>query len=414
MPDTLPQVSIENANRHILFLQGPSSPFFAKLAKVLAENGAFVRRIGTCPGDRLFWPKSAGPYVPYRGKAADIGECVRAQIDSHGITDLVCLGDGREIHAAAIAVARTRGVAIWVIEHGYLRPGWITVEPNGTGGRSRIPQIYGTTPQRFDLPPKPPAFRSSFLEYAGFDVAYHASNFLAPLFYPNYRHHALHTPLQEWRGWIGKAVTKPARNKACRAALEQIAAHAGDLFVLPLQLETDYQIRHHAPRDMHSLTQEVIASFSQNTPKTALLVVKQHPLDNGLARWGRRVAEMAQAQGCGDRVVFLDGGDLDALLRRARGCVTINSTVGLTALGLNIPVKVLGRAIYDRMRLTCPKPLSEFWKNPTTPDRNDVMEFENFLKHEIMVPGAFDGTGADIGAANVAARILAGVPGHSP
>lgn len=370
--------------------------------------GALTFRLGVCPGDRLYWPKSAGRFIPFRGPAEGFGAAVADCIDSHWITDLVCLGDGRAYHRAAIAAARRRGVTIWIIEHGYLRPGWITIEPDGTGGRSHLPQAYRTRQrdwlQSGESTPDPGARHAGagFATYAALDIAYHAANFLAPVTYPGYRHHALDTPLEEWRGWIGKALRLPARHRAKRRALGEIQAHDGPVFVFPLQLETDYQIRDHAAHSVAETLRRVMDSFRATAPENARLIVKTHPLDNGLIRWDRIVAAGAQD----GRVTFLDGGNLEALIARARGVVTINSTVGLTALLQGCPVKVLGRAVYDLPRLSHPGDLASFWAAPMPPDASEIMAFEAFLKRSIQVPGTFDGPGAAIGAANVAAHIL--------
>ena len=62
---------------------------------------------------------------------------------------------------------------------------------------------------------------------------------------------------------------------------------------------------------------EVIASFARHAPKEAVLVVKGHPLDNGLNNWGVRTLDYAQAVGAADRVRFLDVADINPLVRDA-------------------------------------------------------------------------------------------------
>src|SRR5690606_16043873 len=123
-------------------------------------------------------------------------------------------------------------------------------------------------------------------------------------------------------------------------------------------------------------------------------VVNEHPLDNGLRPWRQRVAERAAARGLGSRVVILAQGRAEDLLPRLAGVVTINSTVGLSAILAGVPVKVLGRAIYDLPGLGHPGHLDRFWRAPRRPDPAVANAFERFLRHRYHVPGTFDGPGA--------------------
>jgi capsular polysaccharide export protein len=95
--------------RRFLFLQGPASPFFARVARELRRSGAKTLRVGTCPGDRLFWLPGAGDYIAFRKPPEDWPETARAIMKNRAVTDLVCLGDGRPFHRDAIGVARDLG-----------------------------------------------------------------------------------------------------------------------------------------------------------------------------------------------------------------------------------------------------------------------------------------------------------------
>ena len=189
------------------------------------------------------------------------------------------------------------------------------------------------------------------------------------------------------------------------------AAAQGPVFVFPLQLETDFQIRRDGPPGgLAAALREVVASFADHAPPDALLIVKRHPLDDGLALWARQVRRAAGDSGVAARVLYLAGGDLNALLARAAGVVTVNSTVGLTALRMGRPVKALGAAIYAVPGLADPAPLATFWRSPRAPDLALVRAFEAMLAATVQVPGGFDGEGAEAGAESVAARILAPAP----
>lgn len=410
IPEPVTSAMKNGADRHILMLQGPSSLFFAALGEAFQEAGAKVTRVGICPGDRLYWRKSAGEYVAYRGDEASWPARATALMEERGITDLVMLGDGRRFHKDAIGAAR--GLAMppvpwpvpWIVEHGYLRPDLLTVEPWGTGGRSRLKA--GFQAAGADVPQNA-GFQSSFLRFALLDTGYHVANLLAAwAVYPKYRNHAIYAQHEEWRGWIGKGLR--ARSEAKRAAdVMKLSQDLERYFVFPLQLETDYQIRdHYSGGSVDVALAEVIASFAKLAE--GHLIVKAHPMDNGLVKWRARVQELAERHGIGARVHYLNGGDLDALLTRAAGCVTINSTVGLSAAGLSCPVHCLGDAIYDLPGITYETDLDGFFANPRAPDPAQVAAFVAYLHETVLVAGAFEGSGVVPGAANVAAKILAG------
>ena len=398
--------------RVILLLQGPASWFFTRLARALAARGARVLRVLFCPGDALFW--RGGRARAFRGRPESWRDWLARLCREERVSDIVCLGDGRRWHEEAIAVAHAAGLRVHVVEQGYLRPGWLTVEPDGTGGRSRLPRDAGAYRSRAGAAtPAPPRFRAPFAGYAAMDVAWNLANLLAGrLLFPHYRGHALDPPLLEWAGWTGKAALWPRDARRGRAATRRIAAHRGPVFLLPLQLETDFQIRLHGPAGgLRPLLARVVADFARHAPADALLAVKRHPLDNGRAPWARLLARAAEAAGIADRVAYVPCGALDALLARAAGVVTVNSTVGLSALRAGVPVAVLGRAVYDVPGMTHRGPLAGFWRAPEPPDPALVAGFVAHLAATVQVPGGFDGTGAEPGARAMAARILAPAPG---
>ena len=398
------------STRVFLLLQGPMSYFFTYLGRALRDQGAEVRRIHVCPGDRLFWRGPGG--VSYRGRPADWPDYVRRFIASHGVTDVVCLGDGRRWHADALPVAKAAGVRVHVIEQGYLRPHYLTVEPDGTGGHTCFPRDWGGIAELAEMDAVPhPGFTSSFFAFSVMDVAFNLANILAAwALFPHYKQHALDHPLREWGGWVfRKALKLPARRSALRLAESRVKAHQGPLYVFPLQLETDYQIRLHGPPEgLRETMKRIVASFRDNAPSDAMLAIKLHPLDNGWTPWEALIADAAA--GIEDRVVYLDGGDLDAMLARAAGCVVVNSTVGLTALTLGAPVIALGAAIYDLDGLTFQDDLDAFWTGAAKPDQDRLSLFLKALTAAIQVPGGFDGTGAEPGARNMAAKMLAPPP----
>src|SRR5205823_7889479 len=138
----------------------------------------------------------------------------------------------------------------------------------------------------------------------------------------------------------------------------------GSYFVFPLQLATDFQIRAHSPfADVRDALRHVMASFARSGSPLSLVIVG-HPLDNGLIDWWGLVHGLARQFGIRERVIAFEGGIPGEILCKAAGIVTVNSTVGTTALGSGVPVKVLGNAVFDIPGLTSQQPLDEFWNQP--------------------------------------------------
>jgi capsular polysaccharide export protein len=376
--------------RRVLLLQGPRSPFFAHLADALAARGAAVERVLFCPGDALFWRGRKA--IRFRDRPEAWPGFVDALLREREITDVAALGDGRYWHAEAFKAARGLGVAVHVVEQGYLRPGWLTVEHDALGAWRPDPAdlASGGGPA-----PEAPHPHAPFWRWAAMDVAWDLANMIAgPVSYPHFRTHALTHPVREWAGML--------RRWSMRRRPPALDPAEGPVFLVALQLETDFQIRMHGPPGgLPAALERVAQSFAAHAPPEARLAVKPHPLDPGLTDW-RPIAEDA----LGRRAVWVDGGALEPLLPKLAGLVTANSTAGLTALRAGVPVALLGRANYEALAFG--GGLDRFWTEAAPPDPARVSAFVRALAAATQVPGHFDGPRMQAGADAVAARILDG------
>ena len=82
---------------------------------------------------------------------------------------------------------------------------------------------------------------------------------------------------------------------------------------------------------MHAI-RLVVASFARHAATDAVLVVKEHPLDNGVIDWRGVTEAAARDAGIAGRVVLVEDCDLQVLLDRTLGLVTVNSTSATFAL----------------------------------------------------------------------------------
>lgn len=377
--------------RSFLFLQGLASWFFDRLGRALAERGHAVHRVNFNGGDRVFWRLPGA--VDYRGRLDDWPGVLDRLLAERQVTDVILFGDCRPVHRLAIPVARARSVRLHVIEEGYLRPGWITFEEGGVNANSPLPRDPSWyCEEAADLPPwrDSPAPPESFARRAAEDVLYTAARLAAAGWYPHYRTHRTRHPLIEYAGWIGRLARG---RRAERHAAETIAALSRipePVFVFPLQLDGDYQIRFNSPLGgMRPAIAQVIASFAQHAPRDARVLVKLHPLDDGLVNWAWVVRRTAAQYEIAQRVIVIDGGAIDAVLRRAWAVVTINSTVGMTALAQGVPVIALGNAVYNLPGLTFQGELDQFWQAAAPPDAQLFDAFRRALVARCLIPGGF-------------------------
>jgi capsular polysaccharide export protein len=69
--------------------------------------------------------------------------------------------------------------------------------------------------------------------------------------------------------------------------------------------------------------------------------------------------------------------------------VTVNSTAGQQALWRGIPVRLFGRAVYDKPDFVSDQPLPEFFAQPGRPDTRAYRDFRHFLLETSQIPGGF-------------------------
>lgn len=378
-------------SRSYLFLQGVCSPFFERLGGALAQRGHAVGKVNYTMGDAAYWRR--GQAWSFRGRPDTLEQFYEGVLEASGATDIVLFGDCRPVHRPAVALARSRGLRTHVFEEGYFRPHWVTLERGGVNAHSALPKEpdwYREVGQRLAPAPEPQPFRSPFWNRAAHDVAYHLCGAFNPVCYPRYRTHAPYGAAREYGAYVRRALKLRLRGRADAAAVARVAAGSRPYYLFPLQLDGDAQIQHHSPfRSMRQVAALVLASFAAFAPAGSLLVVKNHPLDPGVARHESGVRDLARMFGVEDRVVYLEKGHLPSLLARAAGVVTVNSTVGAAALEQGAPTIALSSAVYNLAGLTFQGPLDEFWGAAEPPDPAFFRQFKAAVVHATQINGGF-------------------------
>ncbi len=369
----------EFRGRHVLLLQGPSSPFFLRLAGHLERVGATVTKVNFNAGDWFYYHTK--PHVAYRGTREAWPRFLTELVGRLRIDSLMLFGDCRPLHRDAVRTARDLGVEVYVFEEGYVRPDYITLERDGVNGNSRMsrdPGFYRAFPPTPapSLPPLP----GTFWKTAWYCTLYAWALTLFWWRYPHYQHHRNQNAPWQLFIWTRSGILKLIRQFRDKKVDQLIATgRIVPYFFVPLQVNFDSQIGHSRFASVAEFIQYVVQSFAEHAPSECRLLLKHHPFDRPYQNYQKLVDELRSKYGLGDRLIYADVINLPTALRKARGTVVINSTVGLSSAHHQTPVKCLGNAIYDIPGLTSSQSLAEFWKKPARVDHDLYLRFRAWL-----------------------------------
>ncbi len=363
------------AGRRFLIVTAPFGPFGRVLARSLRARGAEVSRVLLNAGDLLYWRGPGG--IKFKRGAGRWPERLAELAPAY--TDIVVFGEGGAYNQAVLRDVHRFDATVWVLENGYFRPDWVTVERNGVNASSnlsRTPLAYA--PPTPEIPVTRPVGKA--LPHHVLNISlYHLIQLPGRWLFPKYVAPYTVAPWLQCAGHIrryfGLALQSP---NACDASS---ISRKGPYFLACLQREGDAQLlRYSHFADNTAFLAEVMSSFAAHAPANARLIVKNHPLDPGLVDLRRVTNRLAVDRGLQDRIDFIDGGNLAQLCRGSNGMVVNNSSAALSALGFGTPVKVMGEAFFDFEGLTHQESLDGFWNAPAAPD-HDL--FQRFRAHVI-------------------------------
>lgn len=375
----------------VLLLQGPNGPFFRRLADYFLDRGVEVTKVNFNPGDSLFF---RGPEViHYRDPLESWGPRFRALVRERGIDGVFLFGDCRPMHRESIAIARELGVPVWVFEEGYLRPDYVTIEAGGVNGNSPMPkdpQVYRDARDALDDLPDPEPVGNAFYHHAWWATLHSLAITLGRWRYPHYEHHRDVHSLRQGAYWLRGSLRKLWFSIKERDVLEEITGDwSGRYFFVPLQVHCDAQLNHARFGDMEEFMDTVVREFAAHAPFDMRLVIKHHPHDRAYRDYTSYIAQLARRHDCAGRLVYVHDVHLPTLLKNARGVITMNSTVGTSALHHGAPVIVLGEAVYDIPGLTFQGTLAEFLVSPGEVDRSLFDGFCAWLRATSQINGSF-------------------------
>lgn len=375
----------------VLLLQGPLGPFFKKFAHFLHKKDIKVHKINFNAGDACW--ACVGKTTHYRGSLADWTSYLADYISTHRIDSVFCYSDCREYHAQARLYCLANNIRFLAFEEGYLRPHYITLEQNGVNAHSSwfgllSQHLQGASTEHvkhsLDIQP-------NFKRRIYYAMRYYLNMQLGQIKFQQYAHHRHRPYWQEATAWLKGWYTKHShRNADKRLQTQLIEQYSGRMHLVPLQVADDFQIRTHSSfNDVAESITYILNSFAKHAPKEDVLVFKHHPMDRGYTHYGNQIRETAKKLGINHRVFYGFELCLPELYRHCKSVVTVNSTVGLSALFHHVPTITLGKALYDIPGLTSQCSLAHFWYQPEPVDPILFKQFRAFLLARTQINGSF-------------------------
>ena len=394
--------------RHFLIISSPFGPFARELAQVLRATNSRVSRIALNAGDALDW-RTAG-LIPYRGRPNGWREWLNDLLVQYNITDMINYGDSKYYDRISIELARNKGLHTHILEQGYFRPNWVTLESQGVNSKSGLPScpdFYRDHPHANRVAPFVVPGHSTI--HAVWNIGiYHLAVYLGAAVFPHFKA-GYEAPA--WKQAVGHTLQFLRQRLSTgtrKAAVGRTQQTGGSLYLALLQRPGDSQLWLDANfKTIPRFTERVIQSFAKWAPSDATLLFRPHPLDPGLEDWRAVTAKEAAKHGVGDRVDFSKDGQLHEILPLIAGAVCVNSTAGLAAVEFGRPTIVLGRAIYNLVGLTHQDGLDSFWSRPTAPNAELYTAFRNVVMAGTQINGNYaTSKGRALAAPEIARRLL--------
>ncbi|EHA2352816.1 capsule biosynthesis protein [Campylobacter coli] len=381
------KIKKEFSGKTVLLLQGPVGTFFHRLAIKMKKNKTKVFKLNFNGGDFLFYP--SGKRCKCDEK--DLENFYENFFKEKKIDAIVMYNDCRLIHAKAIKVAKELGIGIWIFEEGYLRPYCITFEKDGVNANSSLPRdknfyLSCNILTKESIKEIPGGFK--FMAFSAF--LYWLFSFLLAPFFNNKLHHRTLFPF-EFLFWFRSLYRKYLYKFTEKKLNQKIYSLEKKYFLAILQVYNDTQIKHHYKKSIEEFIEELILSFANHARAKSYLIFKHHPMDRGYRNYSKLINGLSQKYHVEGRILYVHDTYLPTLLKNALGCITINSTVGLSAILEGCPTKVCGNAFYNFEGLAYPKKLQFFWREAHAykPNPSLVINFKNYLLNTNQFNGNF-------------------------
>lgn len=382
MPDYSP-TSFSSA----LILQGDWEGGLSNVALDLMATGKSVTKVVFHAGDWIYkWQKV--PTIDFDSPLEAFEGWLRNYIKQNGVDCLILYNQYRPYNQIGWDVAKELDIECLVFELGLLRPDLCSIYSRELNHFSYLASRWDDMLSEKGVPAKAEkpaqlATMSTPCKMTQFAIYYTFSRLTAK-FARRYRHYKDQRSLSfrhHLMAGIRGALRFQGREKQSRFNKIFAGRWSGKYYMIPLQVHTDSQITQRSNfKSIDEFICLVADSFIKHAPTDTKLVFKVHPMDRGYEDYRGLIKSLQTKLGGRHRIFYLDRIHLPTTLDHARGCVTINSSVGLSALIHDTPTMTLGKAAYGLKGLTYQGELDQFWTQHGKADKTHVKNFVRLLK----------------------------------
>jgi len=384
-----------SCRRSVLLLQGPVGPFFSELEGALRAVGHSVRRVAFNAGDNLF---SSRVHRPTR-LSLNLNEWeswLRFELSCRAYDCIILFGSSRPAHKIARQIAQQFNTKVLSLEEGYLRSGYVTVELDGNNQHSRLTSWRPQSHQPIDASSiqAPMAMRSSFMAMSVWGALYYLAR---DVFSTASDEHLFHRPSERvvplaW-SWCSHMARRGVARITESPTQRDLRRKPGYILV-PLQVSNDSQIQLAARGwNTQKLVDACLSSLAKSDADQKV-VFKLHPLERKNALITRLIHRKAKSLGLRrERFAVVNSGRIGELTAHSSGMVVINSTSGFSALHHNIPLLILGDAVFRHDEIATAgnseEDIRAFFKLRRAKSSDVIEQFFETVKSQCLVPGDF-------------------------
>lgn len=369
-----------------LILQADWEGGMVNVALDLMEAGKSVTKILLHAGDWIYKWKGVST-VNFDAPIKSFESWLRHYIEQNELDCLILYNQYRPYNQIGWDLAEELDIECIVLELGLLRPDFCSIYTRELDQFEYLAGRWeGVTDNKETIceteKPAQLAVMSTPQKIVQFAFYYSFSRFMAA-FAGKYQHYQDQRSLS-FSHHLGAGIRNllrfQGRDKQNRYNRIFSTSLSGQYYIAPLQVHSDSQITKRSDfTDMEAFIRHVSRSFLKHAPVDTKLVFKVHPMDRGYKDYAKLIKKLQSKPG-GDRILYLDRIHLPTALDHARGCVTINSSVGLSALIHGAPTVTLGEAAYHLKGLTFQGELDAFWRQHGEVNSGYVHNYVNLLK----------------------------------
>lgn len=379
-------------SKNVLLLQGPMGIFFNSLRKELIENNCNVYQIAFNYGDRFFCNDKKN-LIDFNLDVSEFS-CFFTKIILEKKIDVIFLfGDSRKYHKIARNIINKSfkdKIKLYVFEEGYIRPNYITLEENGVNANSSklenyCPVKFKNKTHKFDLNNN--QIPNIFYYGMFYSIIYFLLLNIFHYKFKFYKHHkdiSLYTNLKYGiKSFIRKYYYKFSEKK-------YDFIYTKSFYLVPLQVYNDFQISEHSKYNHIGEFIEEILNNYKLSGSDDFIVFKHHPMDRGFKNYSSEINHLVNKLSLSkEKIIYIHDFNLPMLLKKAKGVIVINSTVGLSALYHERPLLVMGESNYKYHKIVNNVNMIDFLKKPIKPNKKEIAKFYNYLLNSTQIYGNF-------------------------